>query len=448
MYKSLSLTCLIFFLSLPKLVLAQSPIQQQLSRKAEAALQAAPANYLAPLDSLRKHKPAAKDLPATDAYQHVMSVYQAFVSNYDSALYYFDQQALAQQPHAPQDYGIDSGFVKESFFRHALTALPKKISQHQVVMLNETYFMPAHRAFAISLLDELYKQGFRHMALETITSSDTASLNQRKYPVHKSGVYQKESLYGELVRQALRKGFSILAYQSEGPCPAELDAVHCNNLRDSIQAQNLARWVRQHPDKKLFVYAGPSQIFENSSGKWKRTATYFKHLSGIDPYTIDQSYMNEHTSPALEDPRYRAAADLKNIQAPMVAYVEDTLWSHSKQVDATIFHPRYLNKTGSLPHYQLKHKRPDFYMLHNKRKPILIAKDPNSSRFSSELLPANTRLIQVFYQKEEGNRVPADVVELKKDQEEAILYLYPGAYEIVYLNKNGKTLMNRPITIN
>lgn len=448
MQKSLSLSCLIFFLALPCLAVAQSAQQQQLFRMAEEALLAAPANYLAPLDSLRKSKPGANDAPGTDAYQHVMSVYQTFVSNYDSALYYFDQQALAK-PHAPQDFGIDSGFVKESPFRHGLTALPEKISQHQVVMLNETSFMPAHRAFTISLLDELYKQGFRHLALETIAASDTALLNQRKYPIHESGYYQKEPLYGELVRQALKKGFKLLAYQSESTCPAnEKDAANCNNFRDSVQAQNLTRWVAQNPNKKLFVYTGPSQIFEQSRGKWIRMATYFKRLSGIDPFTINQAYLNEHTNPALEDPRYRAAADLKNIQAPMVAYAEDTLWSHSKQVNATVFHPRYLNKTSSLPHYQFRHQRPSFYMLHNKRRPILITKDTKRNRFSNELLPANARLIQVFYQKEKGRRVPADVVELKKDQEEAILYLYPGAYEIIYLNKDGKALLTRPFTIN
>lgn len=426
---------------------AQTPAQEAFDR-GKNALKANPADYRAPLDSLRKYTPAADDATGTDIHAHAMSIYQSFAGNYDSALYYFDKQALAHLNNL-EDRGVDAEFAKENYFRNALSALPKKIAPHRVVMLNEAYYMPSHRAFAINLLDELHKQGFRHIAIETLAASDTAQLNKRKYPTHQSGTYQKEPLYGELMRQALKKGFTLIGYDSEVECtPIEEKGKHyCNNFRDSVQAQNLARWIKKNGDKKLFVYTGPSQIFEQSNGNWIRMAQYFKRFTGINPYTIDQVYMTEHLTPALEDPRFRAAADLKNIQAPMVAYVEDTLWSHSKQVDATVFHPRYLGKTGSLPHYQVKHKRPDFYLLHNQRRPILISKDPKANRFSNELLPANTSMIMAFYQKEEGDRVPADVIELKKDQEEAILYLYPGAYEIIYMNKAGRPILKRPMVV-
>lgn len=422
---------------------------QEAFQLGNAAQEAAPANYRAPLDTLRKIKPAADDEMGRSIYSQAMATYQSFAGNYDSALYYFDQpyqQHLNQQ----NDKGTDAAFAKDNYFRNALTALPKKLEPQRVVMLNEAHHIPAHRAFAINLLDELYRQGFRHIAIETLSAKDTAQLNKRRYPVQESGTYQKEPLFGELMRQALKKGFNLIAYESEVACePMEGKGdYYCSNFRDSVQAQNLARWVKKNPDKKLFVYAGFSHIYESSDTEWTRMAEFFKRFTAIDPLTIDQQYMTEHAIPQLEDPRYRTATDIKNIQTPMVAYVEDTVWSHSNKVDITVFHPRYLNKSGSLPHYQIKYKRPDFYMLHNKRRPILISKDPKASRFSNELLPANTSMIMVFYQKEEGNRIPADVVELKKDQSEAILYLYPGAYEVIYLNKVGRPLMNRPMVVN
>ncbi len=445
MRKNLSLFCFLSFFAIT--AGAQSPAQQAFSLSQEA-MEASPANYRAPLDSLRKIQAAADDPLGVNIHSQAMATYQSFAGNYDSALYYYDKafKPRLEKKQAPK---IDSAFVRNSYLRNALTALPVKLAQHQVVMINEAHHVPSHRAFAINLLDELHRQGFRHIAFETLYAKDTALLKQRGYPVHESGFYQKEPLFGELMRQALKKGFTLLAYESEVKCtpsPAK-DPRYCNRFRDSIQAQNLARWIQKNPEQKLFVYAGYSHVYENTEDTWIRMAEFFRQFTGINPLTIDQEHMSERTDSSMEDQRYRAVTLMKNIQAPMVAYVEDTIWSYSSKVDITVFHPRYLNKTSALPHYQVKHKRPDFYMLHNQRKPILITKEATRTRFSSELLPANTSMIQAFYQKEEGNRIPADVVELQKDQAEAILYLYPGAYEIVYLNEKGKTIMARPIEI-
>ena len=426
---------------------AQTKAMQAFSL-ADSVHKANPANYRAPLDALRKIKPSAADEQEKSLYNQAMMTYQSFIGNYDSALYYADKSFYPKLEQVKNGRS-DSSFVKENYFRNALTVLPGKLEPHRVVMLNEAHHIPAHRTFAIALLDELYKQGFRHLALETLSAKDSVQINKRRYPNQESGFYQREPLFGELMRQALKKGFTLIAYESEQECkPIEgKDPYYCNRFRDSIQAQNLARWVKKNPGKKLFVYAGYSHINESTENEWIYMAEFFKKFTGINPYTIDQVQMSERSVPKVEDPRYRALTDMKNIQAPMVAYVEDTVWSHSKQVDVTVFHPRYLNKKGSLPRYQIKNNRPDFYLLHNQRRPLMVTQQPEQKNFASEVLPDGTRMIMAFYQKEEGNRIPADVVELKKGQTDTILFLYPGAYDVVYLNERGERIMSRPMVI-
>lgn len=430
-------------LLLPLLMLAAGAQAQNAFRIGGNAHDAAPENYRAPLQALRNMPLQPEDKQAGSLYHQAMTTYQSFAGNYDSTLYYSGKGMERMK-----DRGTDSAFYYNYSFRPAKDALLRKADQQQVLMLNEAHHVPAHRAFAIGLLDELYKKGYRHLALETLNYKDTAALKTRKYPVYESGFYQREPLYGELIRQALRKGFTLLAYESEVECSfiTGKDDDYCNRFRDSIQAVNLATWVQKNPRKKLVVYAGYDHIHEQANGGWKHMAQFFQEMTGIDPYTIDQVQMNEKLGRNLEDPRYKALTAFKNIQTPVVAHEDDSLWSHSQKVDVTVFHPRYMNKMGTLPRFEDKSNRQGFYLLNNKRRPLLISRAPSEAR-GSELLPEGTSMIMAYYQNETGNRVPADVVELKKDQQETILFLYPGAYEVVYLNQQGTPFITRKIAI-
>lgn len=417
-------------------------------RLASEAHEANPDNYRAPLAAIRSIPTPAESDPMKGIYYQAMATYHAFAGSYDSALYYFDKPYAAMLKKS-NGKGTDEAFVKASEFKNALAALSKSFETEQVVMLNEAHHNPAHRAFALNLLNDLYKQGFRHLALETLESLDTAQLSKRSYPVQETGFYQREPLFGELIRQAIKKGFSLIAYEARQECtpPSGNDSFYCNRFRDSLQAVNLARWVKKNPGEKLFVYAGYDHIHEQPNKEWKHMAEFFNEFTGLDPFTIDQVQMSERSIQQLEDPRYRALIKLKNIQSPVVALADDTLWSHTSKVDVTVFHPRYLQKTGPMPRFASKADRPDFYLLHNNRKPVLLSNNSKIQRFSSEALPEGTSMIMAFYQNESGNRIPADVVELKKEQAEAILFLYPATYDLIYLNKEGQLLMSRPLVI-
>lgn len=427
--------------------LAQTKAQQAFSLAADAH-ELAPANYRLPLDTLRRIKPDPDDRMGENAYYQAMMTYQSFAGNYDSAIYYSDKRFhrnLADMSKQEPNRAFLSGMS----IRVAKDMMLREMRGHQVVMINEAHHLPSHRAFMLNLLDDLYQQGFRHLAMETLSAKDTSELHQRGYPLYESGFYQREPLFGELMRQALKKGFKLVAYEAELECPPAQgkDRFFCNRFRDSIQAVNLARWVQKHPQEKLFVFAGYSHIYESSEDEWTRMAQFFQKMTDIDPLTIDQTLMNEHHESKLEDPRYAALTESRNIQVPVVAVQNGSVWSHSSEVDMTVFHPRYSKRASIIPRYQDKSNRPGFYLLHNQRRPILMSLQPGQSAFPSELIPANTSMILAYYKNETGNRIPADVIELKKDQSETILFLYPGSYEVEYLNQKGKRIFFRDMVI-
>ena len=64
-------------------------------------------------------------------------------------------------------------------------------------MLNEAYNKPLHRAFAYSLLDDLYKRGFRYLAMEMLNPMPDQELTKLTY---KTGHFATEPVAGEMIR--------------------------------------------------------------------------------------------------------------------------------------------------------------------------------------------------------------------------------------------------------
>ena len=83
-------------------------------------------------------------------------------------------------------------------------------SNYKVIMLNEAYNKPLHRAFAYSLLDILYNRGFRYLAMEMLNPMPDQELTKLTY---KTGHFATEPVAGELIRQALELGFKLVAYE-------------------------------------------------------------------------------------------------------------------------------------------------------------------------------------------------------------------------------------------
>ncbi len=157
----------------------------------------------------------------------------------------------------------------------------------RVVMINEAHDKPQHRAFTASLLEELYQQGFRYLAMEMLS-------NRRRIPITKpdvySGYYTAEPIAGELIRKAVELGYTLVPYEDTIPN-------HSLNQREYSQALNLVNFLKQHDSTaKMIVHAGYGHIEETAQSSSRiPMAVNFKNMTGIDPLTIDQTQMTENS---------------------------------------------------------------------------------------------------------------------------------------------------------
>jgi hypothetical protein len=242
------------------------------------------------------------------------------------------------QTRAPEPPAALEGYAPVN----ALQAIAEAAGTRQIVMINEAHHVPQHRAFTLELLGELKKQGFTYFAAETL--SQDPDLARRGYPTGRTGGYIPEPLYGDLVRTALRLGYKIVPYESE-------DANSGPGGRERDQARHLQeRIFARDPKAKVLVHAGYAHIFE-IPGPRAMMAAVFKEMTGIDPLTINQDWMTEHSAPEFESPVYRWATERGLVNEPVIfRNAAGEPWSRPKAVDMVVFHPRSRYENGR-PHW-------------------------------------------------------------------------------------------------
>lgn len=164
----------------------------------------------------------------------------------------------------------------------------------QAVFLNESHADVQTRALLFTLLAPLRKEGFTHLALEALTPPDPepsgatacavpklfdSELAKRGYPVDKTGYYTREPVFAEIVREALRLGFTLVSYEGGGN----------RGPREQHQASMLGCLFKADPKTRLVVIAGFGHISELKDSNYAGgvMAFRFKTLTGIDPLTVN-----------------------------------------------------------------------------------------------------------------------------------------------------------------
>lgn len=232
----------------------------------------------------------------TSTLNQVYGNHAQFVGDYDvaSRIYGFPK---------PVDDVVAAGFT------HAVDAIPVVLAQAHgrlAVFLNESHGQSQTRAANFALLAGLRADGFYVLAMEalgtgTTTPADTtgcrhstlfdAELPARGYPLDKTGFYSQDPLYAETVREALRLGFRLVAYDS--PVPPSIP------VREQNQAEQLACVFKKDPKARMVVVAGFSHIGERKDffAPGGAMAYRFRTLSGIDPLSVDTT-TQLHLDPA------------------------------------------------------------------------------------------------------------------------------------------------------
>ncbi len=396
-------------------------------------------NYLAPLLEWREKKDellkargnstAGSHLPLRGIYLQTYGTFSADVGNYRESLAVFDSDPGAA-PAPIKDADAQIKTLRESRPRPAREVILELAARYQAVFLNEAHHVPQHRALTLLLLRDLWQQGFRYFAAETLAEEDK-ELPQRGYPViSKTGYYVPEPVCGDLIRTALRLGYKVVPYEFDHEeAERSNEKLNFQQKRDKAQARNLyERIYKPDPKAKVIVHAGYAHINEKALSWWSPMAMYFREFTGVDPLTIDQTEMTEHSAPKFENAVYQFATERWKLSQPTIFRAGDGKHfvggNMTGLVDLQVFSPRSEYRDG----------RPHWLQLGGARQAQRIA--------IGELKSGFPYVLQAVLVNEEADAVPLDQIEVVAPAQTATLLLPKGNFVIQVKDRTGAVIRN------
>jgi hypothetical protein len=271
----------------------------------------------------------------------------------------------------------------------------------RIVMVNERHHATSDRLLTLRLLPALRQKGYRYFAAEAFDWRDTAINHRAAAAEGVTGGYVDEPVFGEIVREARRLGYTLVPYEAEPGQLAGNDTLNPQQRRDHAQARNLHdRIFRTDPGAKVLVHAGYAHIQERPVGTWTPMAWYLRELTGIDPVTVDQTTLGEAGTPSKEHPAYRAAVAAGLVRDQGVVLVDST--GHLlppialQAVDMQVLTPRTTYTRA----------RPDWMALRGRRHAIEVSVPECASR------PC---IIEARLEGDPDNAVPLDRTETREE---------------------------------
>jgi len=382
------------------------------------------------------HMQLAYDANHDRAFQLIfgqyLSWFQTYIGDYNGARSTFSIAQPAQKDDGPSPL---SGAWQ---LRPAADVILEMAKDRKAVFFNEAHSAPLTRTLTIQLLARLHEMGFNYFAAETLYVTDK-DINKRGYPNAGTGFYTNEPLYGEMVRTALRLGYTVVAYDAEN--------AGVGDPRERAGAENLVKQVfKKDPNARLVVNAGFAHV--QKSGKYlggTSMGEFFHRISGIDPLTIEQTMMIQHTRAEQDHPYYTAVYQTKTLPGPSVFVSGNKAWTlKPDQYDMSVFFPPETTTT----------ERPDWLRLGGMRVAYGVGGELCNSHFPC--------LVEARYANEGADAIPADRVVLNVIDPNAPtqnrfltghgsasdrLYLRPAKYRFSALDKNGRTVFARDIDV-
>lgn len=290
--------------------------------------------------------------------------------------------------------------------RSAKEIILEQAQQHRILLINEGHHLPNHRNFTRSLLEDLWKLGYRHIGFEAIVD-DLETMHQNGYPTYGLGTYTEEPQFGELIRTALSIGFQVFGYDSDDLYDEE---------REIDQAKGIQEVLEKNLNDKVIVHCGFGHLYENPISRLM--GYHLKELTNLDPLTVNQYDYSERHSTPYEHPIFTNL-----VKQESVVYVDEKggnfhrLTRDSLNEDILVFHPRTVYKNG----------RPSW--LEDETRKITKIDLPE--------IPHNCPCLVMAIPVDEPleTAVPVDVVAIGQDMDFVHLALRKGEYQIVIQNE-------------
>jgi len=383
------------------------------------------------------HMQLAYDSNRDRAFQLIfgqyLSWYLTYVGDYDGARAAF---SIAQ----PKQKGdAESPLSGRWQMRSAADYILERTKDRKAVFFNEAHSAPVTRTLTIELLARLREEGFDTFAAETLYASDD-KLQARGYPVEGSGFYTNEPLCAEMVRTALRLGYRVVTYESEGGGSGD--------ARERAQARNLyERVFKTHPKARLVVDAGYGHIQEQGQYLGGQSmAEHLRELIAIDPLTVEQTMLVPHHDPAHDHPYYADLVKRLKPDRPLVFIGEDGKpWALRDGYDVSVLFPPEALRRG----------RPTWLALDGLRRPYAV----DGGDICRSDYPC---LVEARYADEGADSIPADRALLNVVDESgptsnrivsfhgtatSRLFLRPGKYRITAMDGKGRIVGARDVVI-
>jgi hypothetical protein len=314
----------------------------------------------------------------------------------------------------------------------------EQFKTNSVVMLNEAHDRPGTRTFLLSILKDLKKAGVTCLALETLNPK--GNLNELDYT---TGYYTNEPVFGQVIREALKCGFKLIAYEiSEEQTKQNFD-------REFAQASNLLEAIKKKDRtgfEKTILLGGYGHIDERSNNpvEYQMMALQFKKISGLDPVTISQLSLMEYN---FEDPGRRTVIE-------KLVHPKTTIAFNADEIKPIYFHSFYADSADMStvlmandfiiyqPATRFSHNRPNWMLT-----------TPATEFFPVEI-PKNVKpvLVQAYIkseiktEKDFLTRVPFDQT-FSSENGNGWLSLKKGdAYIIVFRGQDNSILLKKEIT--
>ncbi len=287
----------------------------------------------------------------------------------------------------------------------------EEAKKNRVVIINEAHHNSMHRVFTKSLLQQLFKNGYKNLGLEALDNGkrlDTM-LNRRGYPIQKSGYYVQDPQFGNLVRDALEIGYEVFAYEYTGE--------GYGTPREIGQAKNIQSKIDAKPTEKFLIHCGFDHALEGIHNSWEKAmAGRLTEYTGINPLTINQVVYSEKSKPEYSHPLLKAL-DIKESSVIVdkdnkpLNYERGQAWT-----DIAVLHPNteYIDD------------RPN-WLFENGNKSVSISLTDIQIEFPVMVL--------ALKKGEDINLgVPIDITEVDSQTKNCNLGLKNGVYEVIVTN--------------
>lgn len=189
-----------------------------------------------------------------------------------------------------------------------------------VVMMNEAHNgwkrCIRTRQIGQRILPVAHQADVRHLAMEALFPTFTEQCNHNRFLPEKSEGYLAQPEMRSLIQTALDLGWSLIAYEANfvqwlsarhdldlpntdniyeishllQPYQTEFMSREFTNWREEQQARNLIKALESLPtNTTLLVWCGNSHQSKRPLQGWFPMGYQFKKLSGLDPFSIDQT---------------------------------------------------------------------------------------------------------------------------------------------------------------